>query len=156
MPVLEVDGKFLAQSYAISRYLARKFGLAGKDDFESAQIDSYADFIKDFGAEIRPYFVVALGRVKGDKDELHKTVYVPVLEKSMTILEKILKESGSGFLAKSGVSWVDFYLASFTETLEGLGEGDIKKYQGIMEHKERVYGLPQLKKYLEGRPKTRT
>ena len=46
-PVLEVDGKMLAQSNTIGRYLARKFGLAGKDEWEQAQVDMYADCIMD-------------------------------------------------------------------------------------------------------------
>jgi glutathione S-transferase len=48
VPVLEVDGQFLSQSYAIARYIARKHGLAGQDDWEQAQVDMYADCIKDF------------------------------------------------------------------------------------------------------------
>lgn len=48
VPVLEVDGKQLAQSYAIARYLARQHGLAGQDDWEQAQVDMYADCVKDF------------------------------------------------------------------------------------------------------------
>lgn len=47
VPVLEVDGKLLAQSYAIARYLARQNGLAGQGDWEQAQVDMYADCIKD-------------------------------------------------------------------------------------------------------------
>ena len=34
MPVLEVDGVKLPQSAAIARFLAKRFNLAGKDDFE--------------------------------------------------------------------------------------------------------------------------
>jgi Glutathione S-transferase, N-terminal domain len=37
LPYLEVDGKSLAQSAAIGRFLARRNGLAGNDDFEAAQ-----------------------------------------------------------------------------------------------------------------------
>uniref|UniRef100_A0A914EFT6 glutathione transferase n=1 Tax=Acrobeloides nanus TaxID=290746 RepID=A0A914EFT6_9BILA len=102
LPVLEVDGKPLAQSFAIARFLARKHGLAGKDDWESAQIDSIADFMKDLANECRPYFGVVSGRMEGDKDKLYNEVFKPCIEKNMPILEKLLKESGSGFFAKSG------------------------------------------------------
>ena len=38
MPVLEVDGVKLPQSMTIARFLAKQFGLAGKDNFEQALI----------------------------------------------------------------------------------------------------------------------
>ncbi len=47
VPVLEVDGHVLAQSHAIARYLARQHGLAGKDEWEQAQVDMYADCVGD-------------------------------------------------------------------------------------------------------------
>ncbi|KAH7700456.1 Glutathione S-transferase 1 [Aphelenchoides avenae] len=46
LPLLEVDGTPIAQSYAIYRFLGRQFGLAGKDNVEAAQVDSLADHIK--------------------------------------------------------------------------------------------------------------
>lgn len=51
-PVLEVDGQELAQSFTIARYLARMFGIAGKDAFEEAQADMYVDCISDLMAGI--------------------------------------------------------------------------------------------------------
>ncbi|CAF4438029.1 unnamed protein product [Adineta steineri] len=47
MPVLEVDGVKLPQSAAIARYLAKQFHLAGKDNFEQAQVDAVVDTIYD-------------------------------------------------------------------------------------------------------------
>ena len=57
-PVLEVDGKMLAQSHTIARYLARKHGLAGANDWEQSQADMYVDCIYDLhGGEFIPYDV---------------------------------------------------------------------------------------------------
>lgn len=38
MPVLEVNGVKLSQSRAIERFLAKKFDLAGKDEWEQAKV----------------------------------------------------------------------------------------------------------------------
>lgn len=39
VPTLEIDGKVLNQSTAITRYLSKKAGLAGSDDWDSLLID---------------------------------------------------------------------------------------------------------------------
>lgn len=47
MPVLEVDGKRAHQSVSICRYLGKKVGLAGANDWEDLEIDSVIDTISD-------------------------------------------------------------------------------------------------------------
>lgn len=42
-----MDGKPLAQSNTIARYLARQHGLAGHGDWEQSLADMYADNIND-------------------------------------------------------------------------------------------------------------
>ncbi|VDM80531.1 unnamed protein product [Strongylus vulgaris] len=77
MPVLEIDGQKLAQSFAIARFLAKKFGfnlnnalillgLAPKCPFEEALVDSIMDQYKDFQNEIRPVFRIIAGFAEGD------------------------------------------------------------------------------------------
>lgn len=59
MPVLEVDGQRIHQSIAISRYLAKRFGLAGSNDWESLQIDSVVDTVNDFRqSKLLKYFLL--------------------------------------------------------------------------------------------------
>lgn len=48
MPVLEVDGLRVHQSAAIARYVAKRVGLAGSNDWESLQIDIVVDSFNDF------------------------------------------------------------------------------------------------------------
>lgn len=45
--MLEVEGRRLCQSAAITRYLAKKFNLAGSDDWESALCDEYVDTVRE-------------------------------------------------------------------------------------------------------------
>ena len=47
LPVLEIDGKLVGQSNAIARHLAMKYGLAGKDEWESLQCDVLVDTLTD-------------------------------------------------------------------------------------------------------------
>jgi glutathione S-transferase len=69
VPVLEVDGKQLAETVAIARYLARQYGLAGPVGlaWEQGKVDEFADFHKDVGNELEKYTLVAVGIVPGDK-----------------------------------------------------------------------------------------
>ncbi|KAH7716776.1 Glutathione S-transferase 1 [Aphelenchoides avenae] len=107
VPYLVVDGKKLPESYAINRYLARKFGLAGKDEWEQAWVDAVADMYKDCMKEKAKYFRVLAGRAEGDKDKIKSEIFDPASGNLLPLLENILNESGSGFVAKSGYTWAD-------------------------------------------------
>lgn len=48
MPVLEVDGKRVSQSMPIARYIAKRVGLVGDDDWEDLLIDSVAAHFNDY------------------------------------------------------------------------------------------------------------
>lgn len=47
LPVLEIDGKQVAQSHAVGRYLAKKFNLTGKTDYDAMQCDMHIDSLED-------------------------------------------------------------------------------------------------------------
>ncbi|KHJ86393.1 glutathione S-transferase protein [Oesophagostomum dentatum] len=66
LPMLEIDGKQLAQSMAICRYLAREFELAGKTPFNEALVDSLADQFADYRNEILPFIYTAYGFREGN------------------------------------------------------------------------------------------
>lgn len=48
MPVLEVDGFRVHQSISMARYLAKRVGLAGANDWENLLIDTAVDTVNDF------------------------------------------------------------------------------------------------------------
>lgn len=58
MPILEVDGKVVHQSAAILRYLGRRFGLAGSNDWEALLIETVADSITDFRISKKKFWLV--------------------------------------------------------------------------------------------------
>jgi len=47
MPVLEVDGRIVAQSNAINRYLGKLAGLYPKDDLQALLVDELMDAVED-------------------------------------------------------------------------------------------------------------
>lgn len=48
LPVLEVEGKRLDQSLSICRFVAKRVGLCGSNNFEDLEIDIVVDTINDF------------------------------------------------------------------------------------------------------------
>ena len=48
LPILKVDGKTLIGGGVISRFLAERFGLAGSNDLENAEIAGIIDVLNDF------------------------------------------------------------------------------------------------------------
>lgn len=48
LPILEVDGRRAHQSIPMARYLAKRVGLAGSNDWENLVIDTVVDTVNDF------------------------------------------------------------------------------------------------------------
>ena len=49
LPMLEYNGTKIIQSIAMARFVAREYGLAGKNNLEAAQADMLVDCIGDLG-----------------------------------------------------------------------------------------------------------
>ncbi|KAL3080598.1 hypothetical protein niasHT_036544 [Heterodera trifolii] len=154
-PVLEVDGKQLAQSSAILRYLAEKFGLAGKDEWEKAKANEIMDFQKDANTDLVPYLMVKMGYKEGDLDKLRGEVFEPTAKRILPLFVKLLKESGSGYMLKSGLSMVDFQVANFLYTITKLEPETINAHPKLIKYVDHVHALPKLQKYLKQRPEDR-
>lgn len=95
MPVLEVDGKRVYQSLAISRYIAKQVGLAGADDWESLLIDIAVDNVNDFRVKMAAPLYEKDEDAKAKKSETVKTEVLPFF---LDKLEAIAAEN-SGHLA---------------------------------------------------------
>ena len=151
VPVLEVDGKPLAESYAITRYLAREYGLAGKDSWEQAKVDEIAEFHKDFVNEVAPFVRAYFEFVPGNKEQLRNEVFVPAVAKTFPVYVRVLKESGSGFFVKSGLTWIDFMVSEYFTTLKNIDTGLFNMYPQLMEYRKRVQTHPKVRDYISKR-----
>ncbi|RCN48918.1 glutathione S-transferase protein [Ancylostoma caninum] len=172
MPVLEVDGKQLGQSLAIVRFLARKFGFAGKSPFEEALVDSIADQWKDFIHEVQPCLLIVLGFAEGDLEKVAKEQFLPssrkffeymtkfLRESFFEYMTKFLRESKSGYLVGDSLTFADLYLAEssaeFAKKIPALYDGFAEvKAHADKAHAEKVRSIPALKNWIETRPKTK-
>ncbi|KAL3108877.1 hypothetical protein niasHT_011427 [Heterodera trifolii] len=117
VPVLEVDGKPLAQQAAIAQYLGEKFDLAGQNAWEKAKALELNCCVNDFIIELTPYLGVMMGFSPGDEAALRSDVFLPCVQKSFPLLIAQLDQSNSGFLLPSGLSYADFVVSCAFEML---------------------------------------
>ncbi|VDM78670.1 unnamed protein product [Strongylus vulgaris] len=154
MPVLEIDGQKLAQSFAIARFLAKKFGLAPKCPFEEALVDSIMDQYKDFQNEIRPVFRIIAGFAEGDLDKLTKDVFLPARDKFFGFMTNFLKKNNTGYLVGSSITIADLLLAEFSAEFSKNVSNLYDGFPEIKAHAEKIRSHPALKKWIETRPQT--
>uniref|UniRef100_F1LCB6 glutathione transferase n=1 Tax=Ascaris suum TaxID=6253 RepID=F1LCB6_ASCSU len=120
LPVLEFDGHKLAQSFAINRYLARKFGFAGNDPLEEAFVDSIADAFNDFFRETIKTVVAAANDDVEDKEAVYNETIVPAKEKLFPPLRQFLSKSNSGYVVGKSLTWADLMISNYFATCEAI------------------------------------
>ena len=92
-----------------ARFLAKKFGLAGKDELEQAFADMYADQLTDLLTELaKPHWEKDEHKKKELTDKLHNET-VPNM---MKLFEKRLTEN-HGHFAGSGITYTDVNTGRF-------------------------------------------
>uniref|UniRef100_A0AC35FQH6 GST C-terminal domain-containing protein n=1 Tax=Panagrolaimus sp. PS1159 TaxID=55785 RepID=A0AC35FQH6_9BILA len=91
--------------------------------------------------------MIKFGREEGDEEEQKKTKFLPAAEIYLPLYQKYLKESGSGFLVKSGLTFADFIVSEFLITLRQNSPEVLEKYPEILQYLDRIKNIPQLKEY---------
>jgi len=149
LPVVEVDGYRVHQSFAINRFLAKRIGLAGANEWESLQVDSVVDTINDLRQKI-----VA---VRFEENEETKKVKTVTLETEtipfyLNKLEEIAKEN-NGHLATKNLTWADFFFAVYFEVFQAwLGSTFWDKYPQLQKVANNVFSLDAIKTWRNKRP----
>ncbi|XP_043486269.1 glutathione S-transferase-like isoform X1 [Polistes fuscatus] len=150
VPMLEVDGKKISQSVAISRYLAKQFKLTGKDDWEDLEIDATVDTIHDLRAKIGAYFYETNPEVKAAKLEVAKEVVPFILER----LDAQVKSNG-GYFVGGALTWADLTFVALLYYLNHMMKSNIiEKYDNLTALQDKVLNLPGIKKWIEIRPES--
>lgn len=154
LPVLEVDGQQIPQSQAIQRYVARKYGYAGKTPYEEAIVDAIADQYKDFYVEIKDFYYPAMGLAKGDVESAKKNILIPARDRFLGEMTNFLNKSRTGYLAGNDLTFADLILAEHVYSIRTVFPDYTRGFPKIEEHYEKVTSVPALKKWLDKRPQT--
>jgi glutathione S-transferase len=154
LPILEFDGKTYCQSYAIGRYLARKFNLAGKTDLDQLQADMIVDCIED---GVKPFIAAFWLEDEAKKAELLKKYSEEQLPAAYANLEKILKSNkgGDGYFVGDSLTWADLSFQVFTGWAKpGGNEALLDKYPKLKALAKRVESVPKVAAWIAKRPVT--
>ncbi|KAK0413187.1 hypothetical protein QR680_006652 [Steinernema hermaphroditum] len=149
LPILEVDGKVLPQSIAIARFLAKKVGILGKDDWEAAQADAFIDLIEDTIVALKNKGLTVKS-VSGQGSEVADevvTTLMPFLER----LEKHLHTTNGQNLVGDHLTWADISVADWFRRYSNTAPHLLDDFPVFKKFTDYVYGLPNIKEYVAAR-----
>lgn len=149
MPFLQVDGKRISGSFVCARFLAEKYGLAGKDAFENAEIASVGDAINDLGTDVVKFLFEKDPETKAKLGKELKETKLPMRFK---YFERQAAKAEEFFFGK--VTWVDFTFYLWVEIILkefATALDEFPKLKGIM---AKVPERPNIKKWIAERPES--
>jgi prostaglandin-H2 D-isomerase / glutathione transferase len=155
MPVLEVDGKILAHSNTINRYVGKLAGLYPKDDWQAALCDETMDAAEDLGTRIGNTIALEGDAKKKAREELASGPIPRFLEQ----LQARLKAAGGEWFADKRLTVADLKVFMLVRWLRSGALDHIPKdivdrvAPELIKHFERVSGQPKVAEYYDRRKK---
>jgi len=110
VPILYVDGVAIPQSKSIERFLAKKFGLSGKNDVEAAQIDAVVEQVTDIKQDYQ---------ASKNDDAKKNTFFEQKLPEYFALFEHQLEQNGGSYLVGSKVSLADLQIWAILSEVNG-------------------------------------
>ncbi|CAF1653643.1 unnamed protein product [Didymodactylos carnosus] len=155
IPVLKVDGVKLPQSMAIARFLAKRFGLWGKDDLQQANVDTVVDTIVNLMNKFSPIYA--------EQDESKKKAemakfFPNELPKHVRNLDTLVKlySDGGLFFVGNHLTCCDLEVYNILEYLLQIDENVLYSYSWLHKNREEVEKQPKIASYLKNRPARRS
>ena len=129
------DGKHFAQSWAILRYLGRRFGYYSEDPETAWRIDSTIDAVDDF---FTSYFKVHFEADEAKREAAKISFLTDVLPKWLLAIEKRLKNNVTpNYIVGESMTIADFTLATASfNVLFNEGNPYFKDFAPILSHHE--------------------
>jgi len=147
MPVLEVDGVKLPQSMTIARFLAKQFGLAGKDNLEQAKVDVVVDTSIDLAVKLLPILY--------EPDEGKKQIEMNSSSltncRNFEVLSKLYSNEGP-FFVENHLTWADLEVYDMLEYILRIDSNILQSYSWLQHNRQEVEKQPKIAAYLKNRP----
>ena len=145
LPLLEWNGETLAQSLAITRFVAREVGLAGRNSLECAQADEVVDAFADL--------TEAMAKAFFSKDDAQMKKYTTeTCPNGLKNLEKRLASRGGQYFAGNALTWADIIAFNFCSGLPD--QSALSNFPKIKNLVDRVGAIPNIKTWVAKRPVT--
>jgi len=153
VPVLEVDGKQLAQRSAIENFVARKLNLHGGNDFEQAKVHEITEACADV---FNPFVRSASNKDEAAKKSGLEEFFKTTLPTNAGALEAVLKSNGGGdgYFVGHNVTLADIrFYADFAAIL-GANATALDATPKLKALHARVAARPHIAAWLTARPQT--
>lgn len=155
LPFLEVDGKALAESNAINRYVGKLAGLYPKDDWLAARVDEVMDAIETITTKIGATF-----SLEGEtKQKAREALAAGPIARYAQQLEARLKEGGGEWFVEKRLTVADLKCYLWTRwmksgALDHIPTDVVDKAAPLLaKHLERVQNHPKIAAYYAARKK---
>jgi len=152
VPVLEFDGKKLGQSTSIARFLANKFNLNGKNEWDAAFSDMLVQCFEDLNSALNPVVLAIVANDEKLKMEEYNKYKEKALKPMLDRFENFLGDKK--FFCGDYFTYADLTVAELIDRMETLFDPNLTScYPKLKGLHCRVHELPNIKKYIQTRPK---
>ena len=149
LPTLEVDGKVVAQSNSINRYVGKLAGLYPRDDWQALLCDEVMDTAEDIGTRIANTIDLPADAKRQAREELASGRITRYLEQ----LQARLQAAGGEYFSDKRLTVADLKIFMLTRWLRSGALDHIPKdlvdrvAPQLVKHFERVAGRPDIAQY---------
>ena len=153
LPMLEVDGRKLIGSMVINRFLGERFGLAGSNDIENAEIAGIIDVLHDFMIRLVTMF---LEKDEERKAQLKEKFGKEDIPKYWGIIEGMCKKNNVAecWIYGNKPTYADFSIFNTLEFFLPQMPTFLDDFPRVAKLKAAVEALPNIAEWLKKRPVT--
>jgi glutathione S-transferase len=155
MPVLEVDGKTIAQSNTINRYVGKLAGLYPKGDWQAALVDEVMDAVEDISTRIGNTI-----RLEGEaKQQAREALAAGPIPRFLQQIEARLRAGGGEWFVENRLTVADIKCFLWVRwlksgALDHIPADIVDRHAPLLvKHLERVQNHPKIAAYYAARRK---